>query len=94
MPFPLQPLHIYNRANVLALEPNQMGVYGLFRQEAWIYVGKGDIRKRLIDHLNEDNPCITKGQPTHWVYEVTANMDEREWQLIFELEPLCNQRVR
>jgi len=92
MPFPQQTPHFYDRANVNALEPNQMGVYGLFLYGRCIYVGKGDIRKRLLDHLNYDNPCITREQSTHWVHEVTADMDTRERQLILELDPVCNQR--
>jgi hypothetical protein len=93
MPFPQQTPRAFNRINIEALNPNQYGVYGLFREGSWIYVGKGDIRQRLIDHLNGDNPCIIRERPTHWVDEVTANMDARERQLILELNPICNQRI-
>jgi hypothetical protein len=75
------------------LNPNQLGVYGLFKQGQWIYIGKGDIRQRLLDHLNGDNPCITRQAPTHFVAEVTPSMDERERQLISEFQPTCNQRI-
>ena len=88
MPFPAQIPKIFNKANIESLYFNQMGVYGLYRPGQWIYVGKGDIRKRLMDHLNGDNPIISKGHPTYWVYQVTENMDAREKQLILELDPI------
>jgi len=93
MPFPPQTSRVFNRVNVEAFSTNQLGVYGLFRQNQWVYIGKGDIRQRLLAHLNGDNPCITREQPTHWVYELTSNIDARERQLITEFSPLCNQRV-
>lgn len=71
-----------------------MGVYGLsINQDGWVYVGKGDIRQRLLDHLNGDNPCITRNGPTHWVDWVTGNMDAIEKALILELKPSCNKKV-
>ena len=93
MPFPDQSPRVFNRANIETIRPNQKGVYGLFRQGLWIYIGKGDIRDRLLAHLNGDNPCIIRENPTHWVDEVTSNMDSRERQLIVELSPACNKRI-
>jgi hypothetical protein len=93
MPFPQQQARIFIRANVEAIRSGQMGCYGLFRQGQWIYVGKGDIRQRLLDHLNGDNPCITRNGPTHWMDVVTDNYDNVEKALILELSPICNQRV-
>jgi hypothetical protein len=94
MPFVQQTPRIFNRQNVEALNPNQYGVYGLFKPGKWIYVGKGDIRQRLLAHLNGDNPCITQDAPTHWVDEViSGDPSSREKQLILELQPSCNQKV-
>lgn len=92
MPFShtLQP---FTRASVEALNLNQTGVYGLFKGNVCIYVGKGDIRARLLAHLNGDNPCISRQAPTHWVGELWSNPDAREISLIVELNPVCNQRV-
>jgi hypothetical protein len=84
------------RQNIENLKPGQMGVYGLFREGKWVYVGMGDIRQRLLDHLNGDNPCILRERPTHWVDEVwnaSADRSRREEALIVELNPACNQRV-
>jgi hypothetical protein len=44
-------------------------------------------------HFNGDNPDILKYNPTHFVTEVTANMDAREKHLIVELNPVANKRV-
>lgn len=94
MPFPQQQPRLFTRANVEALKPNQIGVYGLFKHEQWVYVGKGDIRQRLLDHLNGDNSLITRENPTHWVDEVNnGDPSAREKQLIAELCPSCNRRI-
>lgn len=95
MPFIQQTPRTFNGQNVEALNPNQFGVYGIFKQGVWIYVGKGDIRKRLLDHLNGDNPSILLARPTHWVDETHTDpvMSIREKQLIIELRPSCNQKI-
>ncbi len=93
MPFPEQSPRAFTRANIEALRPGQNGCYGLFRPGEWIYVGKGHIRQRLLDHFNGDNTCITAKQPTSWVDVVTENYDELESKLIRELSPTCNKRV-
>ena len=93
MPFQQQTARTFTRANIEAIRPGQMGVYGLFKPNTQIYVGSGDIRDRLLAHFNGDNPCITSEQPTHWVDEVTADYIQREKDLILELSTACNQRV-
>jgi len=94
MGFPSQTPRAFTRANVEAITPGQFGCYGLFvNGGGWVYVGKGDIRKRLLDHLNGDNPCITRNRPTHWVDIVASNMDALEKALILELQPSCNKKV-
>lgn len=94
MPFVQQTPRAFTRQNIEALKPNQYGVHGLFKQSTWIYVGKGDVRQRLLEHLDGDNPSIVRQQPTHWVDEIVAgDASAREKQLIAELAPVCNQRV-
>lgn len=75
------------------LNPNQNGVYGIYRQDRWIYVGRGDIRARLLSHVAGGNPAITTQRPTHFVAMVTANDAAVERQLIIELQPLANQKI-
>lgn len=83
----------FTKDAVLAIKPGQNGVYGIYKANSWIYVGKGDIRDRMLAHINGDNPCITKNGATHWVAEVTSRMDAREKELIRELDPTCNKKV-
>jgi hypothetical protein len=91
MPFPQQIPRVFSKANVEAINPGQMGCYGLFRQGEWIYVGKGDIRARLLVHLNDSH--ITRKGPTHWVDVVTPFYDSLEKKLIVELNPALNKKV-
>ena len=94
MPFPQQPSRTFNRAGIEALTPGQYGCYGIFRADAWIYIGKGDIRARLLVHLaGQETPCIMRNQPTHFVGIVTNDADNEEKQLILEFNPVCNQKV-
>ena len=94
MAFVQQVPRAFTRQNVEGLRPSQVGVYGLFNQGGWVYVGKGDIRERLLAHLTGDNPTLLRYQPTHWVDEVTpGDPSVRERHLILELQPACNQRV-
>ena len=93
MPFPKQEIRTYTKAGIEWLAPDQNGVYGIFRSDAWIYVGRGDLRDRLLDHFNGDNPAITKERPTGYVTELTGNHVARERELILELRPLANQKV-
>jgi hypothetical protein len=93
MGFPPQTPVSFSRPSIETLPEGQIGCYGLYRPNNWIYVGRGDIRARLLAHLDGDNPCITRQGPTHVVIEVAERAEEREKQLIRELRPLCNQRV-
>lgn len=100
MEFLQQVPRFFNRSDVEALLPNQNGVYGIFRYDAfrnpvWIYIGKGDIRTRMLAHINGDKPIILLHGPTHWVNELheDPNMSLREKQLILLYGGLCNDKV-
>ncbi|MDA2929323.1 hypothetical protein MYX84_05145 [Acidobacteria bacterium AH-259-O06] len=92
MPFPNQPSRPFTRDDIERLHPEQLGCYGLFTKYQWVYIGKGDIRQRLLGHLNGDNECINQMPPTHWIGEVTAYYEDREKQLITEFLPRCNRK--
>lgn len=94
MSFVQQTPRLFTRPDVESLNAGQVGVYGLFRNSCWVYVGKGDLRERLLAHLNGDNSYITKQAPTHWLGEVTqGGPSARERELILALQPRCNLRV-
>ena len=49
MPFPQQTPQPFTRPGVEWLAPNQSGVYGIYGNGKWIYVGKADdLRARLL----------------------------------------------
>jgi hypothetical protein len=93
MPFRSNDVRPFTRIAIEALDEGQTGVYGIFRENQWIYIGRGDIRERLLDHLNGDNDCIIAWGPTHWIAEVTPYPLSREIELTVEFNPPCNQRV-
>lgn len=93
MAFPPQTPRLFTKAAIEVLSPNQNGVYGIFREGCWIYVGRGDIRARLLSHVAGNNAAITAQRPTHFVASVTQNDVALERQLILELNPVANQKV-
>jgi hypothetical protein len=93
VPFPQQNARPFSRDGIESLTPNQHGVYGILNNREWIYIGRGDIRERLLAHLmgTGGQPGILSRRPTRYVTEVTANDAEREKELIGELDPVCNR---
>ncbi len=92
MPFATQDPKAFSRAEIMTLQDGQLGVYGLYNQDEWVYVGSGNIRGRLVGHLNRDNNCIRFQAPTHMVMEFTDDHENRGEALIQELTPHCNPR--
>ena len=99
MPFDQRIPTPFTSTNVQALKPGQKGVYGLLKEGVWVYVGSGDIRGRLLDHIKGDNRCIVREAPTHFVCMPTADYAGHERvearrryaeKLIRELRPVCN----
>ena len=93
MPFPQQTPRAFTRTNIESVNPGQIGVYGIFTLAGCVYIGRGDIRERLLAHLNGDNVLIAQQRPTHWLSVVTANHVKREKELIVEFQPMCNKKV-
>ena len=91
-----QPSNSFTRSTILANAPASSGVYALFTSQTWIYVGEtGDIRARLIQHLDGDNSCISRLNPTGFQYELSLSHQRvaRQDALIVGLKPECNQRL-
>jgi hypothetical protein len=94
MPFTNSSSYLFVRDSITKNAPHASGVYGLF-SSAWVYIGESeDIQKRLLEHLNGDNPCINRFAPTNFTYELSAAAMRvaRQDQLIAEFHPSCNQR--
>jgi excinuclease UvrABC nuclease subunit len=87
----------FNRASVLLNAPEQSGVYALFNEGVWVYIGEAkNIRDRLLQHLtNEENACVARSHPQWFAYELVSPVYRvaRQDQLILELHPTCNKRL-
>jgi len=96
MPFRKQIARPFTRAEIDSLSDAVAydGVYGLFRDNQPIYIGRGEIKTRLDKHLAGDNACITRERPTHFLFDVMLDDPvEREKELIKDYNPICNKRV-
>ena len=98
MPFPTQDPRPYTIEGAQSIKTGQRGLYGLIQVQedsrAWIYIGRAeDIRERLLEHLNEDDPCLGSYPPTHFVTAITQDPVKVEKELILEYDPECNKRV-
>lgn len=91
MPFPPQKPKTFDRPSVESLSPGAVGCYGLFREDRWVYIGKGAIRERLLAHLAGDAPWTSPDGPTHWVAVETSDYDALLKELIVACNPLCSR---
>ena len=93
MPFSTN-IRPYTKEDILSLKPNQNGVYGIFSNTRAIYIGSGDIKERMLAHINGDNPCITRNIPNQWTAAlVSGDPTAREGELVREYNPICNRVV-
>ncbi len=91
MPF-TEKVRPYTKEVILDLDPNQNGVYGIFRDNIAIYIGSGDIKERMLAHINGDNPCITQNTPNQWIGKrLYGDPVRTEMGLIREYDPICNR---
>lgn len=92
MPFAMNQGIPFDEANVFYRAPAMPGVYGIFRDGQWIYVGESNsIQRRLNEHLGDLLHNMHRYGPTHFVYELCDNRITRQNQLILECAPCCNQ---
>ncbi len=91
MPFGLQVPKPYTRESILGLIPDQMGVYGLFKPNQWIYIGSGNVRKLLLDHINSKTDMIKSYSPAYFLTEICNNAEHLKRRLIQEYKPVCNK---
>jgi len=84
--------YLFQRESILKNAPESSGVYGLFNA-FWIYIGETDnLREKILEHLDGDEPCIVRFQPSGFAFELAPPKERRRRheQLIKELQPLCN----
>lgn len=93
MPFPDQPRRPFTREEIERLPVGKRGVYGLFNDAGCVFVGKGNLRERLLTDLKpgfaEQAHCIKASAPTYFLCEETENFVVRHMGLVVEYEPKC-----
>ncbi len=93
MPFKYD-MRPYTREEISSINPDQNGLYGIFRDDKAVYIGSGDIRERMLAHIDGDNDCITKNTPNQWTGEVSKDDPTKsEGELIQEYNPICNKVI-
>ena len=94
MPFCNSMKYEFTESSINQNAPAQSGVYGLFADQEWIYVGESwNIRERLLWHFRGDNPWVKrKEKPTGFTFEpIPADQRAlRQNELVEELKPVCN----
>ena len=86
----------YHSVGMITGAPAASGVYGIYNAQQWIYIGESqNIQARLLQHLNGDNPCIARLNPTSFMFELSPDNQRvaRQNQLILEFPTACNQRL-
>lgn len=92
MRFPPQKPQPFELTAITALQPGAMGCYGLFHRERWVLIGTGDLRARLLAHLDGDRPWEPVDAPTHWVVVETPEYERAARDLVVACAPSCTVR--
>jgi excinuclease UvrABC nuclease subunit len=86
--------YLLNQSWIEFKAPNAQGVYCLRDKEGKvIFVGKGNVRERLLSHWNHGSSTdaeIWSYAPATFRFELNNHPAEREAELIRELKPACN----
>ena len=83
----------YNKEKISEHAPNTSGVYAIFREGLWIYIGEtDDIRDSLLNHFDNPDRCMARYGPTGFSFELwpPGKRVERYDDLVSELSPPCN----
>jgi hypothetical protein len=93
VPFPEQSRRPFVAEEIERLPPGCRGVYGLFNETGCVFVGKGNLRERLLSHLKsgftEEARCVRQSAPTFFLFEETENFVVRHMGLVVEYAPKC-----
>jgi hypothetical protein len=83
----------YNATSISKHAPSASGVYAIFRDGLWIYIGEtDDIRRSLLKHFSEADRSITRYGPTGFSFELwpVGERKQRCNDLVWELNPPCS----
>ena len=90
--------HAFTEQSIERNASTSGGVYRIDTRDDCIYVGQAsNIRRRLLEHVrgeSDQSGCILRNKATLFRYELIADKndrDEREQELIDNLDPECNR---
>jgi hypothetical protein len=97
MPWNGSGRYAFTESSILFNAPAVSGVYALFNDGQWIYIGEGqNLRERLLQHRRDShNDCVNRHSPMYFAFEQVADWLRvgRQDQLILAMAPLCNKRL-
>lgn len=94
MPWHNKESYPFTREGIEENAPSGGGVYVLFDQQRFTYVGESDdVRQSLVRHLEGDDTWINAWAPPFFSYELypASARVARHGALIRELKPACNR---
>lgn len=90
---PLVTIHRFTRSDIESLAPQTEGCYALYSGDVCVYVGSGNLRRRLLAHFEGDIYCISLHRPRRWFQYHCEDPEAEARRLIRELRPRCNPRL-
>lgn len=97
MPFTDNTHHAFTETGIAAFAPTVSGIYGIYNNGEWIYVGESEnVETRLYEHhrrRSDQSSRIWARNPTGFVFERIVGEQARkarERALIAELRPTAN----
>ena len=85
-------MYSWNR-DALEAAPEMDGVYAILSKHQRLYIGKGNIKQRLISHWNKENgtdSCLWGNYPALCCWEICSTPDAREAELVRDFPTRCN----
>lgn len=83
----------FDEGTIKTFNPGQIGVFGIYRRDAWVYIGRGDLVAELLRYVRGENPRILAERPTYFCAIVTDDDVALEKELIRQYRPIANERV-
>ncbi len=85
----------YTESGIRANAPSAPGLYAIFNEREWIYIGETDnLQRQLLTHVKMTDDEIARSGPTRFSFEVVYHAElrgPRQHALIAELRPRRNE---
>ena len=83
----------FTSASILTNVPKQAGVFGLYNEQGWVFIGQGsNLQQSLFQCLDKSRQYFWPNEPHGYVFEIcnSAECNERRDALILEYYPIRN----